>query len=318
MEKLYKTYHLPGSSSGEKNKVNGFLKPALCARGVQIYCNTTWCRNPSQEFPWKWPMFGPQRSKCKWRYKELLCLPTKDCCHGNHSPNHKRLENLTQYMRDKKLGRWLADLQGCDAPEKKNSTERLVRVPTCCVDSGWCSGCSPARRTQRECQTYWVEEMETEVQGGWGGWDSWEGALEEKSLTERSMDCSRWVSDWVLLWGFWGGLRRWGDQQSWEPMQTVKSSPSHQPERKDFIIHGAWIEASEVSHLSVCVCVCVCVHTRSVAKSSLTVCDTIDCSPPGSSIHGISQTRRLEWVAISSSRGSSWARDWTCVFCLGR
>ena len=35
--------------------------------------------------------------------------------------------------------------------------------------------------------------------------------------------------------------------------------------------------------------------------------------PPGSSVHGISQTRILEMVAISFSRGSSWPRDWTCV-----
>ena len=35
----------------------------------------------------------------------------------------------------------------------------------------------------------------------------------------------------------------------------------------------------------------------------------MDCSPPGSSVHGILQARRLEWVAISSSRGSSRPRD---------
>ena len=42
-------------------------------------------------------------------------------------------------------------------------------------------------------------------------------------------------------------------------------------------------------------------------------CDPISCSPPGSSVHGISQTRILEWVAISFSRGSFWPRDWTRV-----
>ena len=42
-----------------------------------------------------------------------------------------------------------------------------------------------------------------------------------------------------------------------------------------------------------------------VAKSCLTLCNLVDCSPPGSSVHGISQARILEWVAISSSRGSS-------------
>ena len=47
-------------------------------------------------------------------------------------------------------------------------------------------------------------------------------------------------------------------------------------------------------------------------------CDPLDCSPPGSSVHGISQARILEWVAISFSRGSSWPRDWTHVSWIGR
>ena len=45
-------------------------------------------------------------------------------------------------------------------------------------------------------------------------------------------------------------------------------------------------------------------------------CNPMDCSPPGSSVHGISQARILEWVAIPFSRGSSWPRDWTYVSCI--
>ena len=48
-----------------------------------------------------------------------------------------------------------------------------------------------------------------------------------------------------------------------------------------------------------CSCGCVC------AQSCLTLCDPMDCSPPGSSVHGFSQARILEWVAIPLSRGSS-------------
>ena len=47
----------------------------------------------------------------------------------------------------------------------------------------------------------------------------------------------------------------------------------------------------------------------------------MDCNPPGSSVHEILQARILEWVAISSSRGTSQPRDWTCishVSCTGR
>ena len=43
-----------------------------------------------------------------------------------------------------------------------------------------------------------------------------------------------------------------------------------------------------------------------------------DCSPPGSSVHVISQARILEQVAISSSGYSFQPRDWTCVSCSGR
>ena len=42
----------------------------------------------------------------------------------------------------------------------------------------------------------------------------------------------------------------------------------------------------------------------------------MDCSPPGSSVHGISPTRILEGVAISFFKGSSQTRDWTRISCL--
>ena len=42
----------------------------------------------------------------------------------------------------------------------------------------------------------------------------------------------------------------------------------------------------------------------------------MDCSLPGSSVHGIVQARILEWVAIPFSRGSSWSRDWTWIPCI--
>ena len=45
------------------------------------------------------------------------------------------------------------------------------------------------------------------------------------------------------------------------------------------------------------------------AQSHLTLCDPMDCSPPGSSVHGIFQARILQWVAILFSRGFSQPRD---------
>ena len=53
------------------------------------------------------------------------------------------------------------------------------------------------------------------------------------------------------------------------------------------------------------------------AQSCPTLCDPLDCSLPVSSIHRISQARILEWVAISSSRGSFWPRNRTGVSSFG-
>ena len=50
-----------------------------------------------------------------------------------------------------------------------------------------------------------------------------------------------------------------------------------------------------------------------VAQSCPTLCDPVDCSLSGSSVHGIFQARVLEWTAISFSRGSSWPRNRTQV-----
>ena len=83
-------------------------------------------------------------------------------------------------------------------------------------------------------------------------------------------------------------------------------------------------------HTDMCVCecgyecVCECGYGCVCAKLSQlcpTLCNPMNCSPPGSSVHGILQTRILGWVAISFSRGSSQPRDRTCVSyvsCIGR
>ena len=94
---------------------------------------------------------------------------------------------------------------------------------------------------------------------------------------------------------------------------------------RDDWLHDSFIK-KEILHpkrrlpLSMCCDMkCVCVH--SVAQSCLTLGDPMDCSLPGSSVHGILQARILECVAICYSRGSSQPRDWThisCVSCMGR
>ena len=59
-----------------------------------------------------------------------------------------------------------------------------------------------------------------------------------------------------------------------------------------------------------------CPMWSEVTQSCPTLCDPMDCSPPGSSVHGIFQAWILEWGAISFSRGSSRPRDGTWVSCI--
>ena len=64
---------------------------------------------------------------------------------------------------------------------------------------------------------------------------------------------------------------------------------------------------SLVESLAYTMCIC--------AKSCLILHNAMDCSPPGSSVHGILQARILEWVAMLSSKGSCPPKDGTCISC---
>ena len=67
--------------------------------------------------------------------------------------------------------------------------------------------------------------------------------------------------------------------------------------------HPLCVMVSSLVSEDVCACVC--------AQSRPSLCNLVDCSPPGSSLHGITHARRVKWVAISQSRGSSQSRDRT-------
>ena len=84
---------------------------------------------------------------------------------------------------------------------------------------------------------------------------------------------------------------------------TVKSWPAGLPFSKSFLVIS-------ITPLVLHGCLVL------VAQSCLTLCDPMDCSPPGSSFHGILQARVLEWGAIPFARGSSQPRDHTRVFCI--
>ena len=59
--------------------------------------------------------------------------------------------------------------------------------------------------------------------------------------------------------------------------------------------------------------VCMCAK---LLQSCLTLCNPVDCNAADCSVHGILQVRILEWVAMPSSKGSSWPRDRTHIYCL--
>ena len=66
----------------------------------------------------------------------------------------------------------------------------------------------------------------------------------------------------------------------------------------------------------VCVCVCVCACVFVCVRLCVSHSVVSDCSPPGSSVHGIVQARILEWVALPSSRGFSQPRNQPWISCI--
>ena len=99
-------------------------------------------------------------------------------------------------------------------------------------------------------------------------------------------------------------------------------SPSHLVKKADMCPHllwrvSVWPEEWGQPYAAISTHTERWVHACSIAQLCLTLCDLMGHSPPGSSVHGISQARILEWVAISSYRGSSWPRHptshlWSC------
>ena len=115
-------------------------------------------------------------------------------------------------------------------------------------------------------------------------WDNWKA-----SLTQRT---------WV-----WASSGRWWlDREAWHA--AVHGVTKSQTWLSNWTATGLYIH------------ICWWWWWCEVAQSCPTLCDPMDCSPPGSSIHGILQARILEWVAISFSRGSSQPRDQTQVSCI--
>ena len=78
--------------------------------------------------------------------------------------------------------------------------------------------------------------------------------------------------------------------------------------KRDVSVHACVVCMYTYVYMSVCVQLLSCVW----------LCDPMNLSLSGSSLHGILQAGIMEWAAISFSRGSSWPRDWTCLSYTGR
>ena len=74
-----------------------------------------------------------------------------------------------------------------------------------------------------------------------------------------------------------------------QTVPLISQFSKNKPQQSDSNVYGAQLR----------VCVCACAHTN-LLQSCPTLCDPLDCSPPGSSVHGILQERMLEWVAMPS------------------
>ena len=111
-------------------------------------------------------------------------------------------------------------------------------------------------------------------------------------------------------------LKKWEYQTTWPAsweicMQVKKQQPElNIQQQTGFKLGKEYIKAvychpAYLTYMQSAVCL--------VTPSRPTLCDPVDCSPPGSSVHGILQARILEWVVISFSSGSSQPRDRTWV-----
>ena len=144
---------------------------------------------------------------------------------------------------------------------------------------------------------------------------------------ETQSFCS-WWDLWAITAGrWWVWCNRAGGEAPKElvpkchPSQAYESTSSAAQRTTGAVVWcpvGVSREDQQDSRQALCVCVCVCARARTSGLSHSVVSEPMDCSPPGSSVHGILQARILEWVAISSSRESFWPRDRTCVSCAGR
>ena len=118
------------------------------------------------------------------------------------------------------------------------------------------------------------------------------------------------------LWGAWGQLPLRPALPSWASQCLLIPQWKRTHIGNKFSPIYFYLPLKQVSAASHKV---YCMYARSLSQfASHRLWDLIDCSPPGSSVHGIFQARIPEWPDISYSRGASWPRDQTLISCVSR
>ena len=117
---------------------------------------------------------------------------------------------------------------------------------------------------------------------------------------------------------YFQGLAFWEqstNKQNWEQREKAVRTGQHTARIKQSSLHTMMTSSYYTSHQHNNIFIRIAVTVPSPSHVQL-FCNSMDCSPPGSSVDGISQARIQEWVAISFSRGLSWPRDWTHNSCM--
>ena len=120
----------------------------------------------------------------------------------------------------------------------------------------------------------------------------------------------------VVLWIYFSKIRLTSPYQNpnvWSLREYLVMQES-----RSLLLHGSFSLELTSSCFLWTGCALPCCYCCLVIKSYLTLCDTMNCSLPSSSVHGILQARMLEWIAISFFRESFRPRDQTCISCTDR
>ena len=134
--------------------------------------------------------------------------------------------------------------------------------------------------------------------------------------------CDKSAVSIILNCESWRPLLPFQEQDKWTHATLIQhsyGSPSHSNQtRKSSKKYPNWKRGDETVFICRWHDTIRCRCCSSVAKSCWTLCNPVDYSPPGSSVHGVFQARILESVAISFSRRSSQLRNQISVSCISR